>query len=328
MLLTFVVLIVAIFPFGRSFEMMSSARKAPSFRYRTASSVKTATLKCSLIPVTHMAALGTGLLTKNYNLATAILVPSSLGYFRREYGVSYGYGGSMAAAAYLSYKNPLNSLNKAHSLLHLVYGIRLIAYLLFRELTIPRFREMRERIERNSPKTRIARTPFILQCAMLYFFMSLPVVITSQVPAPPPGSMLSRLSWGALGVSALGLVVNIIGDLHKTIAKLRGRSLVMGGLYSFLRHPNYTGELFLWSFSSIVSLLVACSAPMWTMKLGLQCAGSVLGAFGIAFILALAATGLERRQREAYGSNTYDAWVKKTWGGLTLAKKDDTNKTR
>jgi steroid 5-alpha reductase family enzyme len=156
--------------------------------------------------------------------------------------VSYGYGGAIASAAYLVYKNAPNNINKLHASLHLIYGIRLCVFLLFRETTIPRFREVRERIEKNSPSTRWKRAPFILQCATLYFLMSLPLVITHIVPAG--GTLLQlQLTKAALGVAATGLAINIVGDLHKTIAKARGRSLVTGGLFSLLRHPNYTGEL-------------------------------------------------------------------------------------
>ena len=165
------------------------------------------------------------------------------------------------------------------------------------------------------------RAPFILQCALLYFFMSLPVHVTNTVPAAATGTVLSRLTYGALGISALGLAVNIIGDLHKTIAKGRGVSLVTGGLFSVLRHPNYTGESFLWTFSTVAALLTAYGAPAYTWSLAALCMGSVLGTVGIGFILAMAATGLEKRQQEHYWSNTYNAWVKRTWGGFTLPQK-------
>ena len=64
-------------------------------------------------------------------VAAAILVPSSLGFWRREYGVSYGYG--FAGAAYVAFKKASTSLGKAHALLHITYGLRLSAYLFLRE---------------------------------------------------------------------------------------------------------------------------------------------------------------------------------------------------
>ena len=101
---------------------------------------------------------------------------------------------------------------------------------------------------------------------------------------------------------------------------------VMGGVFSRLRHPNYTGELLLWAASTAAGALVAFTAPgaTWsTVALGAQ---SLLGLVGIAFVLAMAATGLEKRQREDYGeSEEYREWTQRTWSGLTLpAKKDST----
>jgi len=306
------------------FVAILAALAQTSFGLQASSALTRAAKPLKALPALPASLAFTAALTPQ-NLALAILAPSSLGFVKREYGVSYGYGGAIASAAYLVYKNAPNNINKLHASLHLIYGIRLCVFLLFRETTIPRFREMRERIEKNSPSSRWKRAPFILQCATLYFLMSLPLVITHIVPAG--GTLLQlQLTKAALGVAATGLAINIVGDLHKTIAKARGRSLVTGGLFSLLRHPNYTGELILWTGSTLAALLTAYTAPP-SLALLCLCAGSVMGLGGIAFILAMAATGLERRQREQYGgaesseSNTYSAWVSRTWGGLTLPPK-------
>jgi hypothetical protein len=77
------------------------------------------------------------------------------GFVKREYGVSYGYGGAIAAAGLLVLHSvPQPSLTAYHAALHIVYGLRLSLFLLYREIFIPSFREMREKIEKKSPSQR------------------------------------------------------------------------------------------------------------------------------------------------------------------------------
>ena len=254
-------------------------------------------------------------------VAAAILVPSSLGFWRREYGVSYGYGLSVAGAAYVAFKKASTSLGKAHALLHITYGLRLSAYLFLRESTVPKFKRFRDKIEEKAPQSRLARTPFIVSCAALYWWMSFPVLITSSLLNPlKNGSFISNTVIGCLIVAAIGLSIQILGDTQKYFAKSRDdKALVDGGIYSILRHPNYTGELFLWIFSSLAGILAVPSAFGWTWRALFMIAGTLLGAVGISFVLALATTGLEKRQLETYGrSEAFNRWRMGTWAGITL----------
>ena len=79
-------------------------------------------------------------------LATASTIPTLLGFWKSEYGVSYAYGFAMAAAGVMHLSNP-SPLAVAHAAGLLAYGSRLNLFLLYRELAIPRFREFREKIE-------------------------------------------------------------------------------------------------------------------------------------------------------------------------------------
>ena len=79
-------------------------------------------------------------------LATASTIPTLLGFWKSEYGVSYAYGFAMAAAGAMHLSNP-SPLAVAHAAVLLAYGSRLNLFLLYRELAIPRFREFREKIE-------------------------------------------------------------------------------------------------------------------------------------------------------------------------------------
>jgi len=91
------------------------------------------------------------------------LLPTCIGFYKYEYGVSYAYGTATSLTSFLMLRNFLSSSSsssvalpsslKVPALLHasalIFYGIRLNLFLLYRELFIPRFREFRERIEKR-----------------------------------------------------------------------------------------------------------------------------------------------------------------------------------
>ncbi len=213
---------------------------------------------------------------------------------------------------------------------------------------------MRERIEERAKKqgSRWKRTPFLLSCAFLYFCMMSPLLITSQVCSglsmacgPYQGleggivSALERSLRLSVVVALLGFLLGAFGDLNKTVSKaLKGEDeLVTGGIFRFLRHPNYTGEVIGWVSSCLAGFL----AVIWkTVSIGSSGGRvalwksmapylflSVMGATGISFVLMTATTGLEFRQREKYGgTDEYQKWIKKSWVGFELAPKEVGNK--
>lgn len=90
------------------------------------------------------------------------LLPTCIGFYKYEYGVSYAYGTATSLTSFLMLRNFLlfsssSSVSpyslKLPAVLHasalIFYGIRLNLFLLYRELFIPRFREFREKIEKR-----------------------------------------------------------------------------------------------------------------------------------------------------------------------------------
>ena len=77
-------------------------------------------------------------------LTVACTIPTLLWYWKSEYGVSYAYGTAMLATGTLVLASrPTSVLANAHATCLALYGARLNLFLLWRELTIPRFREFR-----------------------------------------------------------------------------------------------------------------------------------------------------------------------------------------
>lgn len=284
-------------------------------------------------------------------LTATSLVPTCLGYYRYEYGVSYGYGTATAATAYLILQalqtasptgGAFASMAQCHARAIIFYGLRLNSFLLFREVFLERFRMMRERIEDRQRKKEVDtgmigkffnRTPFILSCALLYAGLAAPPLISATlielgaVPTCEKALLAYRI---LVGLAWSGFIIGAIGDFAKSFTKGRKGAdhLVTGGIFSVLRHPNYTGEILGWTSSFLASVLAIATASTSGVKLSVLKQSSALlglafmGNLGILFVLCAATSNLEKRQKEKYGdSKEYQDWVSSSWSGPKLSSK-------
>ena len=312
-------------------------------------------------------------LPPNHQLVLACILPTLLGFYKSEYGVSYGYGTAIAATSYLVLSSMASaagtpllpstitlstiipsiqvfvtalasitaSLPAFHAASLFFYGTRLDLFLLYRELCLPRFRAMRERIEDRAKKqgSRWKRTPFIVSCAFLYYCMMCPILVTTKLCGSLTmsgfGGSVTLLEQGLrmfVGLTLSGFLLGAIGDLNKSLGKVINgdEALITGGVFRFFRHPNYTGEVIGW----VSSCLAAFTAVAWKTSQGEGLTVwksqapylfmSVLGAIGISFVLSTATAGLEYRQKEKYGdTDEYKAWVKKSWVGFTMGQRKE-----
>eukprot|EP00287_Rhodomonas_sp_CCMP768_P004804 CAMPEP_0196728718 /NCGR_PEP_ID=MMETSP1091-20130531/9316_1 /TAXON_ID=302021 /ORGANISM="Rhodomonas sp., Strain CCMP768" /LENGTH=341 /DNA_ID=CAMNT_0042071505 /DNA_START=13 /DNA_END=1038 /DNA_ORIENTATION=+ len=256
-------------------------------------------------------------------VAAACILPPTFGLWRSEYTVSYGYGAAMFFSGFLFLLSGATPLGLAHALVVCLYGFRLNAFLLYRELTIERFQKLVEKIEdkANAKGDRLSRLPFILGCAFLYFCMAAPLFVTSQA-----GSSLAPMLF--TGLAYVGFAFAAVGDLVKTAVKAKegDDALVTSGPFALVRHPNYSGEMLLWTASLFAAIACAAIEGSLVTSAGWLLA-SVLGAIGINFVLVQATTGLEKRQAEKYGDPAnpeyarYQEWVESSWKGVTFPPK-------
>lgn len=249
-------------------------------------------------------------------MAAACIVPTCLGFWKNGYAVSLGYGGAMAAGAYLTLPGT-TGLAAAHAAAFIFYGIRLNLFLLYRELALPE--SVHQMVNRPAGfVARLKRAPVILGCAFLYFCMLAPLRVTASTGAAMSGPAATAvwLMWVAFGIAALG-------DTVKSAVKAMGDgsdTLVTAFPFNFFRHPNYTGEFIGWTASFVAALFSAVTSGALKSSLG-WLGASALGTIGIQFVLAGAAAGLEKKQKMKYGERPeYQAWVAKSWAGPVMGK--------
>ena len=281
-------------------------------------------------------------------VALACLIPTLLGYYKSEYGVSYGYGFAVAAVAFMTLRAlPVSSvlpvpsaIAACHASAVFFYGVRLNLFLAYREIFVPRFAKMRERIEERAVRrgSRLARTPFILSCALLYGCMSAPLLVMEKIYGNAP-LLINGEDWPhlALLVSSVftwfGFLLGAIGDLHKSFSKARNGDdhLVTGGVFSLFRHPNYTGEAIGWTANCAAAFVAVLSAGSgwqhWKQYLP-YLGASLAGCMGICTVLGAATANLEQRQKDQYGdTEKYKSWMRGSWGGFFFKKKAEKKKT-
>lgn len=88
--------------------------------------------------------------------------------------------------------------------------------------------------------------------------------------------VMPALGWIGLGVGAAGLLLETIADEQKLAAKSdRPNDPVMTGTYTFVRHPNYLGEILFWAGVLVGAQASLPQSALWTHRFG--------GSFGPPF---------------------------------------------
>lgn len=249
-------------------------------------------------------------------LAAACTVPTCLGFWKTEYGVSYAYGAATGICGGLALRAAQNPVAQIHAAAVCFYGLRLSVFLAWRELNIPRFRDFREKIEERSVNSggRLKRTPFVLSCSLLYYCMAAPTLITAQLGAATPTLLLAPL----VAVAWFGLLLAAWGDFTKSWVKGRDGPdvLVMVGPFRYFRHPNYTGEQILWTANALCAFVGAALLDVGLRNVLGSLIASAVGWAGIFFVLAKATTSLEKKQAKRF--EAFMAWRKSSWSGWRL----------
>jgi steroid 5-alpha reductase family enzyme len=252
-------------------------------------------------------------------IAAAVCIPIT--QYKNLYGISVGYGLSIAAVATVLRQTFLTTTTTASSLAQvltgaaLFYGTRLAVYLFVRDVV---------GMQRNSrPEPgRIKRLPFAISVAVFYALLTTPILYLLRSPDLATTTILNafrsgrsaQVAWVGAGLAWMGVVLEAAADTQKFIVKMRHRGNCVDSnefkgpnnfVYSLTRHPNYTGEVLFWS-----GVWVAGVPAFGSSVIAWMC--STAGLYGIVTIMRQATKGLESRQVDKYGGQElYEEWKQK-----------------
>lgn len=245
------------------------------------------------------------------------VVPCCLGFVDPVAVFSTGYGLSCAAAGAVllasASKTSLGLAAFAHCAGLVAYGMRLAIFLFWRQNF--GYPEWRKRAA-NSPEARAKNVAIpVALCSLFYALLCSPALWASRAAvsgAMPTAASLAAIptyAKVALGVQWFGLILEAIGDFNKAASKAANKDKpCMSGVYKFVRHPNYAGEILFWIGTFVAGVESMLVVGAWTV------APAALGLFGILSLMFRVTNRLDEKQSEKYSSDVddYVAYVKRT----------------
>jgi steroid 5-alpha reductase family enzyme len=235
------------------------------------------------------------------------LLVTALGFRKLVYFVSIGYTFAivlMSLFSVLAFRASMTWFSSLHILLLVVWGLRLGMYLLRRE-SASTYQNERDRVEtqykRRSPVFLIS---IWLAVSILYVLMFLPAFLNvlSGAETSSPASVF----WQILGLVFLlvGLVIETLADQQKSVFKTQNpNQFCATGLYSWVRCPNYLGEIIFWVGNWIMGIAFFNSILAWVCGL--------IGTVCLILIMVGSAKRLEASQTKRYGElESYQTYVR------------------
>jgi len=243
----------------------------------------------------------------------------SCGFWNHVNAFSYGYSLSMIANGALALmvhrdmvksKGANNFQRICHAGLSMAYGMRLGEYIFRRRSKSSyssKWKGLKEKIAKASIWSR-AMVVTIVSGLMSAYVLPLMYNFKSD---EAKSEVALWVSFVGCGLAAVGLIMQWIADEQKLRHKETTGGCVMDGLYTYIRHPNYTGECI---FHTGMYLCGFRAYSSWK-EMGF----SLIAPLVMNWVMVGATKRSDKKQLEKYGSDKlYKAWREKTWGMIPL----------
>jgi steroid 5-alpha reductase family enzyme len=178
------------------------------------------------------------------------------------------------------------------------YGLRLAAFLYWRQNAWPEWKERAAKAPEARAKNLLAP---VLGCSALYCLMCSPALWLLRAGAGAGGS-LPPLALLGVAVQWVGLALEGVADYQKSAHKAAAPdSWCSSGLFSTLRHPNYLGEILHWGGLFVAGLPAALGSGGGLAGAAGRVVPAALGVLGITSLMLRVTPRLDQRQAEKYG---------------------------
>lgn len=211
--------------------------------------------------------------------------------------LTFGYATSIlfqGTCIWILYKSEMHSnAILLHTLLIMVYGLRLTVYLLLNSFNRCYNETAPESVQYEL--TPMKSATMLCICAFLFLCMvsSLLADVRSSLHNDPVHSVLRYVGIVAM---IAGISIESVADVQRTLPrKPPSEPHCSRGLFTYVRMPNYAGEILFWVGNYIISLAVP---KEWILLLF-----TTIGVLFSVGVLIYAAYDLDQKQLRCYGAN-------------------------
>ncbi|RAJ06571.1 steroid 5-alpha reductase family enzyme [Chitinophaga skermanii] len=234
------------------------------------------------------------------------LLVTAVGFRKTVWFVSVGYAFSfvaVSAAFCLSFYQQLHWYNWFQIAGILAWGLRLGLFIVRRERNESYHQLVSDLTSKAQNIPLQAKIGVWVSVSVTYTCMFAPVVFATQTKFTL-GMWLSPVVYTGLFIMYLGLFIESIADFQKSYYKRSNpEEFVQKGLFSWVRYPNYFGELLVWVGSFIVGFPFYQTWWQW-----------LIVAFGMISIFGVMISSTVRLERKQFirhrGKKSYQDYIK------------------
>jgi steroid 5-alpha reductase family enzyme len=182
--------------------------------------------------------------------------------------------------------------NYLQTLLVFTWGFRLGYYLIKRESNANYNSRVRDQTDSSQELKIPVKAGIWFSVSFMYICMFSPVVFTLQQSLSSQIVTLIITASGLL-IMAAGTVIEAVADSQKVRFKEKNpKTFCSTGLYSWVRCPNYLGEILVWTGNYVCALSYCSTWWQWTL--------ATLGVVSIVLVMMGSTKRQEKKQSETY----------------------------
>jgi steroid 5-alpha reductase family enzyme len=232
-----------------------------------------------------------------YGLYTTLII-TVIGFKKTVWFISIGYTFSvitLCATTLLFATTPLHLYNWLQLFILGFWGIRLGSFILKRESNTQYTQAVKNQTDASQQQSVMVKAGIWISVSVLYVMMFSPAIFALQTPNQFTG-VYTWVVYAGVAVMFTGFILEALADYQKSKFKAtQPHKHCNVGLFTWVRCPNYLGEITVWTGNLIVGIPFYSS--WWHIAL------AVFGWVCIVLIMIGSTKRLDEKQIKSYGSS-------------------------